>query len=379
MDILIVTQDFPPEQGGIQTYVLELAKGFLARGHAVRVICPGSAKDPDPLPGLKDLVRLPGPSSFLWVPLLAYLPGYLRRNPGVTHVLYAQWQSAVPAALLLRGKPGDGNGAAGRRKSYCLVHGRELLTSVFGPLAPAFMRRVFRSLDGAFPNSNAVLELTRAKAAPACPLHLVHPGVDPDQYRPADPAFLRQRYGLDGAPVIVSITRMVARKNLGRLIEALPGVRAAVPGATLVLGGTGPQRETLMKQAADLGLGDAVRFPGRVADGEMAAHYSLADVFALPSLSVGKDVEGFGIVYLEAGACEVPVLGGLGGGVPDAVADGETGLLVDPESTDAIRDALIRLLQDRETSKAMGLRARVRVERGFTWSAAADRVLGLIG
>jgi phosphatidylinositol alpha-1,6-mannosyltransferase len=210
-------------------------------------------------------------------------------------------------------------------------------------------------------------------------LHLVHPGVDPDQYRPADPAFLRQRYGLDGAPVIVSITRMVARKNLGRLIEALRGVRAAVPGATLVLGGTGPERETLMKQASDLGLGDAVRFPGRIADGEMAAHYSLADVFALPSLSIGKDVEGFGIVYLEAGACEVPVLGGLGGGVPDAVADGETGLLVDPESTDAIRDALIRLLQDREKAKAMGLRARARVERGFTWSAAADRVLDLIG
>jgi phosphatidylinositol alpha-1,6-mannosyltransferase len=302
----------------------------------------------------------------------------------VTRILYAQWQAALAGAPGVRsglglGREGSGSDDRRDRKSYCLVHGRELLTSVFGPLGPALMRRAFRSLDAAFPNSNAVLQLTREKAAPPCPLHLVHPGVDPDLYRPADAAFLRQRYGLDGAPVIVSITRMVARKNLGRLIEALPGVRAAVPGAALLLGGTGPERETLMKQAADLGLGDAVRFPGRIADGEMAAHYSLADVFALPSLSTGKDVEGFGIVYLEAGACEVPVLGGRGGGVPDAVAEGETGLLVDPESTEAIRTALIELLRDRDKAKAMGRRARARVEQGFTWSAAADRVLGLMG
>lgn len=370
MDILLITQDFPPERGGIQTYVLELAKGFMARGHAVRVICPGSRSDANPLPGLRDLVRLPVPSSFLFLPLVAYLPGYLRRNPGVTHVLYAQWQSA--AAGLLRRRPGG-------PRSFCLIHGRELLTSVFGPLAPALMRRTFARLDGAFPNSREVMRLAMEKAAPRCPLHLVHPGVDPELFRPADAAFLRERYRLGAAPVVLSITRMVARKNLKRLVQALPAVRAAVPGAVLVLCGTGPEREALEREAAGLGLADAVRFPGRIPDGEMAAHYSLADVFALPSLSSGRDVEGFGIVYLEAGACEVPVVGGRAGGVPDAVADGETGLLVDPEDTTEIQEALIGLLSDREKARAFGRRSRARILSGFTWSAACARVLDLLG
>jgi phosphatidyl-myo-inositol dimannoside synthase len=369
MDILIITQDFPPEQGGIQTYVLELARGFLAKGHTVRVICPGSKADANPLPGLADLVRLRAPSSFLFAPLLAYLPGYLRRNPSVTHILYAQWQCATAGMFLSRRK---------RPKSACLVHGRELLTSVFGPLGPFFLKRAFGGLDMAFPNSNEVLRLTRERAAPRCPLHLAHPGVDPEQFSPRDAAFLRARYALDSAPVIVSITRMVARKNLRRLIEAMPGVRAAVPGAVLILGGTGPERDALMRRAADLELGDAVRFPGRIADGEMAAHYCLGDVFALPSLSSEKDVEGFGIVYLEAGACEVPVVGGRAGGVPDAVADGETGLLVDPENTENLKEALVELLRNKSRARTLGRNARLRVQKGFTWTAAAERVLSLI-
>ncbi|MEO7958300.1 MAG: glycosyltransferase family 4 protein [Fibrobacteria bacterium] len=396
MDILIITQDFAPERGGIQTYVTELARGFMARGHAVRLICPGSARDGNPLPGLTDLVRLNVSSSLLFFPLLTYLPRYLRRNPSVTHVLYAQWQVAAAGALRSIGPMGSegfsrrkGSGQAGQAppgiplahptpKTFCLVHGRELLVSLFGPLRHAMMKRAFAGLDAAFPNSNEVLRLTREHAGPRCPLHLVHPGVDPEHYRPVDAGFLRERYGLGTAPVILSLTRMVARKNLRRLIEALPGVREAVPGAVLILGGMGPEREALLKQAADAGLAEWVRLPGRIADAEMAAHYSLADVFALPSLSSTKDIEGFGIVYLEAGACEVPVVGGRAGGVPDAVADGETGLLVDPENTESLKAALVELLRNRERAREMGRRARRRVQASFTWSAAAERVLRLM-
>jgi len=240
------------------------------------------------------------------------------------------------------------------------------------------MRKAFARLDGAFPNSNEVLRLARAHARPRCPLHLIHPGVDPQAFRPVDAAFLRARYGLGDAPVIVSLGRMVARKNLRLLIEAMPAVRSAVPGARLVLGGTGPERESLMARAGELGLQGSVAFPGRIADGEMAAHYGLADVFCLPSLASRKDVEGFGIVYLEAGACEVPVVGGRAGGVPDAVADGETGLLIDPASRVELEGALIALLSDRERGRAMGRRARERILKDFTWDACADRMLACL-
>lgn len=380
-DILIVTQDFPPERGGIQTYVLELAKGFISRGHTVRVIAPGKtvnageapggeAPGGEAVPGLKECVRLDVASSFLWTRLLGYLPGYLRRSPSVDRILYAQWQGAAGARFVPK--------AAGR-KEYALVHGRELLTSVFGPFGPSLMRKAFARLDGAFPNSHAVLELARKHARPACPLHLAHPGTDPDAFHPVDAAFLRARYGFGDAPVIVSLGRMVARKNLRMLIEAMPAVRAAAPGARLLLGGTGPERESLIARAAALGLSETVLFPGRIADGEMAAHYSLGNVFALASLESPKDVEGFGIVYLEAGACEVPVIGGRAGGVPDAVADGETGLLINPQSRQELEKALIGILQDPEKGKAMGRTARERVRKSFTWAACADRILAEMG
>ena len=141
--------------------------------------------------------------------------------------------------------------------------------------------------------------------------------VDPDD----GAAFLRQRYALGPGPVAVSITRMVARKRLDLLVEAWPAVAERLPGAALVLCGEGPEREGLMRRARALGLEASVHFPGRVAEAELAAHFNLGDVFALPSVSSGRDIEGFGIVFLEAGACGTATLGARSGGVPDAVAD----------------------------------------------------------
>ncbi len=397
MEILIVTQDFPPERGGIQTYMLELARAFLQAGHRVRVICPGARDAENPLPGLTDLVRLPVHSSWLFLRLIFFLPGYLRKNPGIDAVLYAQWQPALVEWRLA--------GREGKPRSYAVIHGRELLTSVWGPLAPWIMPRIFSRLDGAFPNSRAVRELAAGKLArnkltpsdgnssegrstpsaaaglPAgpCPLTIIHPGVDPDRFHRVDAGFLRDRYGLGDAPVILSLTRMVARKNLRRLIEAMPAVLAQAPGTRLLLGGNGPERESLEARVRELGLSAQVTFIGRVADGEMAAHYSLADVFALPSLSQGNDIEGFGIVFLEAGACGTAVLGARAGGIPDAVADEETGLLVDPENSQNIEEALLRLLKNPAESRAMGLRGRQRVETEFTWKRCAEHFLAAMG
>jgi phosphatidylinositol alpha-1,6-mannosyltransferase len=374
MDILIVTQDFPPERGGIQTYVLELARAFLARGHTVRVICPGWRKSPNPLPGLADLVRIPIHSSWLFLPLLEFLPRYLMKHPSIDRVLYAQWQPALAELAMLKSQR--------KHRSYSLVHGRELLTSVLGPLAPFLMRRVFGRLDSAFPNSMAVLGLARERAAPACPLHLVHPGVDPAHFRPQYAGYLRKRYGLGQGeakvPVVLCITRMVPRKNLRGLIEAMPAVLAQVPQAVLLLGGGGPEKEALERRAAELGLKEEVRFLGRIADSEMVDHYGLADVFALPSLSSPKDIEGFGIVFLEAGACEVAVVGSLSGGIPDAIEEGVTGLLVPAEDSRKLSEALVELLKNPNQARAMGKQARIRIESGFTWTHISDRMLAFM-
>jgi phosphatidyl-myo-inositol dimannoside synthase len=366
MDILLITQDFPPERGGIQTYMFELARELLAQGHRVRVICPGSRHTPNPLPALTDMVRLPVPGSWLFLPLLFYLPRYLRRNPSVTSVFYAQWQPALGMSLFA--------GKLRKHKSYCLVCGRELFTSVFGPLATTLMRRVFRRVDAVFVISREVMRLLRVRADPPCPIHLAYPGVDPRRFRPLDAGFLRERYKLGRAPAIVSITRMTPRKNLRQLILALPAIRREIPDAILLLCGEGEEKKALRKLAENMGLGKCVLFPGKLVEAELVAHFNLADVFVLPSLTSKRDIEGFGIVFLEAGACETPVIGTLAGGIPDAVENGETGLLTAPGDLQELEKAILDLLLNRAKAEAMGRQARLRIQQMFTWSKTAERI-----
>jgi phosphatidylinositol alpha-1,6-mannosyltransferase len=381
MRILLVTQDFPPVKGGIQTYCLELVRALARAGAEVAVLTVGKSDAPNPVPEALWVRRVRIHSSWLFLPLLWKLPCLLRRDR-FDAVLYAQWQAALPELLLGRKK----------HRSLVLVHGRELLTSVLGPLAGPLRRAVFAHIDVALPNSRAVSELLAQRAGlknnasaasvtkpmPKPKVVLCHPGVDTVRFDVPDPLkvmALRERYGLMDRRVIVCVTRMVARKNLAALVEVMPSLLQRMPEASLMLCGEGPEKASLMSQARALGLGRHVLFPGRVADAEMTAHYGLADVFALPALQPKGDVEGFGIVYLEAAACGVAVVGARTGGIPDAVAEGETGLLVDPQNLRELEGALLELLQNPQRAQAMGRAGRLRAAQSFTWDNTAATVL----
>jgi phosphatidylinositol alpha-1,6-mannosyltransferase len=176
---------------------------------------------------------------------------------------------------------------------------------------------------------------------------------------------------------------MVIRKNMVALIRAFPAVLQRFPDAWLVLAGKGPERESLKLQALKSGVGDRILFPEVKPHAEFireygASIYCLADVFAMVSLASKKDLEGFGIVYLEAGACEIPVIGSRVGGIPDAVLEGETGVLVDPESPIALKEALIEMLSRPDRGKSMGVVARQRILNELNWQASADQLLRLM-
>jgi phosphatidylinositol alpha-1,6-mannosyltransferase len=373
-NILVVTQDFPPVTGGIQLYLFELARHFHKRGHAVTVLCPGSPGTPSPLPPGVKMIRVRIHTSWLFLPLWFRLPGILRRG-GYTDVVYAQWQSALSELFVPR--------RAKKHRSLCLVHGREALRSVFGPLHGFFCRMAFRRVDVGIPNSRTVMELTRRAGRPACPLVLVHPAVDPQLFRPADPAPLRRLFGVADGPVLLGVSRMVIRKNMAGILRAFAGVKREFPDATLILAGDGPEKENLEKLARELGVADSTRFPGVIRhEAFIREHggsvYSAADVFAMPCLGSERDVEGFGIVYLEAGACEIPVIGSRVGGIPDAVLEGETGLLVDPSRPEELEAAFLDLLRRPDRGRSLGQAARARILRELTWEATGDRVLALM-
>lgn len=365
MRLLLVTQDYPPDRGGIQTYCAELARAFSARGHAVRVVCPEVG--PAPVHAEIPTTRLRFAGSWLFLPWAARARALVREHRA-THVLYAQWQLATLVRDL--GIPAG-----------CLVHGRELLTSVLDPATALLLPRVFRRFAAAFPVSCHVETLLEARTRlPASRIHRVAPGVDVERFAPRSPerrAELRARNGFASDDLILlGVGRLAERKRYDRLIACLPALRARHPQIRVALAGSGPCREALQARADALGVRDAVRFLGDVADAEVADVYALGDVFVLPSRGATRDVEGFGIVFLEAAACGLPAIGSRSGGIVDALAHEQTGLLVDDDGE--LQRALERLVSDAALRTRMGAAARTRVVAELTWDhTAAGIELGL--
>ena len=373
MRVLLVTRDFPPSHGGIQTYAYELATRLAEKAAALEVVAPaqdGDAAFDAALPF--SVHRLAIRSDLLVLRALPMLPR-LARDGRFDVAFHAQWQT-LPASQWARRRTGH------PRRIVTAAHGRELLltpggTSPLGRAFSAFRRRTLANIDALLPVSRYTAGLACDLGVPDEKLRIVTNGTDPTQFFPEDATALRDELGLTGRRVLLTVGRLVPRKGLDTTLHALAQLRQsdAYADVTYLVGGDGPDRDRLTTLADDLGVTDAVRFLGRV-DGPLRAYFNLADVFVMPSRAEGPDVEGFGIVFLEANACETPVIGSTAGGIPDAIVDGETGLLVPPSDASALAVALRQLLDDAALRTRYGQRGRARVEQAFTRDRVAARV-----
>ena len=218
--------------------------------------------------------------------------------------------------------------------------------------------------------------LAKAMSPPAAARMVrLAPGVDVAAFRDARPAEVPA-----GGPIVLCVSRLVPRKGQDTLIRAWPAVRQAHPGARLLLVGGGPYRDTLERLAGELGVSGSVPFTGSVPDGALPGYYAASDVFAMPCRTrrAGLDVEGLGIVYLEASAAGLPVISGDSGGAPDAVLDGETGYVVPGRSVTALAERITGLLADPDRARAMGQRGLAWVEQEWDWSRVAGRLDALL-
>jgi phosphatidylinositol alpha-1,6-mannosyltransferase len=207
------------------------------------------------------------------------------------------------------------------------------------------------------------------------------PGVDEKTFHPDSGGDrVRARLGLTDRPVVVCVSRLVPRKGQDTLILAMPAILARVPDAVLLVVGGGPYAGQLKKLAAETGVQDSVRFTGPVPWEELPAHYGAGDVFAMPCRTRrgGLDVEGLGIVYLEASATGLPVVAGDSGGAPDAVLDGETGWVVRGGSAEESADRIVTLLRDPALRRRMGERGRAWVEEKWRWDLLAEQLKTLL-
>ena len=284
--------------------------------------------------------------------------------------------AAAPLALLAQRAR-----QAGAARVLASTHGHEVGWSML-PVARSVLRRIGESTDVV----TFVSRYTRSRFAPAfgpaASLEYLPPGVDTDRFRPdpAGRAELRDRYRLGERPTVVCLSRLVPRKGQDALIKALPSIRRRVDGAALVIVGGGPYLETLRGLAHDCGVADDVTFTGAVPGDELPVHHALADVFAMPcrTRGGGMDVEGLGIVFLEASATGVPVVAGDSGGAPEAVQHNKTGLVINGGSVDEVAESVTELLIDRDRAAEMGAAGRQWVTSQWRWDTLAARLGDLL-
>ncbi len=373
--ILLVTNDFPPRRGGIQSYLEQFANRLVAAGaDPVTVYAPQwkGADDYDRKAPLR-IIRHPGT-------LMLPEPGVERRMRRLIaeYDIETVWfGAAAPLALLApRAR------RAGASRVLASTHGHEVGWSML-PGARSALRRIGEGTDVVTFVSRYTRGRFAAAFGPRARLEHLPPGVDTDRFEP-DPvarARLRVRYRLGDRPVVVCISRLVPRKGQDMLIKALPSIRRKVDGAALVIVGGGPHATTLHRLAEDCGVASEVIFTGSVVNDELPAHYAMADVFAMPcrTRGAGLDVEGLGIVFLEASATGVPVVAGNSGGAPEAVRDGETGRVVDGRSVEQIAEAVGDLLADPGLSRRMGEAGRDWIARAWNWDVHTARLGELLG
>lgn len=369
MPSLLVTNDFPPKLGGIQTYLYELWRRLPPRETTVLTTpYPGAdawdAAQSFRVERTRERVLFPTRS-------------LARRIDALAAEVDAQvifLDPALPLGLL---------GGRLRSAPYVVIaHGAEVTVPRRLPVSSRLARRVIRNARGIV----AAGEYPAAEAARAAgrivPTLVVPPGVDPDRFRVLSPdarATARARFDLArDVPVVLGLSRLVPRKGFDVLIDAVAGIEKSVQ---LVIGGDGRDRRRLEHRAARWGIAERTTFLGRVPDDSLPDLYGCADVFAMLCYDRwgGLEAEGFGVVFLEAAACGVPAVAGRSGGSHEAVVDGVTGFVVEPRNPYAVRGAISRLLDDADARRTMGDAARARVVDELSYDRLVDRLAPLAG
>src|SRR4051794_40819275 len=368
--VLLVTNDFPPRPGGIQSFL----HGLVSRLDPAEVVVYTSR--------WRDWQEWDAAQPFRVVredtSVLLPTPQVRRRAVSLLgeHGCDAVWfGAAAPLGLLAPALR-----RAGARRIVATTHGHEVGWAAL-PGGRQLLRRVAGDVDA----MTYLGDYTRSRLASAVgdhrdKLQRLAPGVDASVFRPALGDEVRSSLGMADRRLIVCVSRLMPRKGQDTLIRALPSVHAAVPDAALLLVGGGPSRKRLESLATASGVASSVTFTGSVEWPSLPAYYGAGDVFAMPCRTRlgGLDVEGLGIVFLEAAACGLPVVAGNSGGAPDAVLEGETGYVVDGDSAEAVAERLVALLSSADEARAMGERGREWVSDVWSWDRSVATLRELL-
>ena len=363
--ILLVTNDFGPRAGGIETFVIGLLERI--KGHEVTVFTSqqGDTSVYDQQWIDKFGVRVIRDQSKILLPSWRVTRA-AKKIVAAKNINVVVFGAAAPLALMspsLR--------KSGVKKIIALTHGHEVWWAKIFPFRLA-IKRIGKNVDhltylGEFTRQAISKPLTRKSATE---MVKIAPGIDTAHFIPQPDAMQkRKELGLQDKKIIISVGRLVHRKGQDNLIQAMPAVLKKIPNAHLLLVGEGPYKKHLEKLVMKSSLEQNVTFAGRIMYDRLPSYLSAADLFAMPSRSrfFGLEVEGLGIVYLEASACGIPVVAGNSGGAPDAVLEGVTGLCVDGTNIEQITAAIVEICSDAERASHMGAAGRNWIVNQWRW------------
>ena len=370
----LITNDLGPRAGGIESFVL----GLLERAdkNSVVILTSSQSKskefDQELFEKYGAIVIRDRSKILLPTPRVAHKAIKIMKQHQATTIWFG---AAAPLALLAKRLRN-----AGATNIVALTHGHEVWWAKI-PLFHQAISKISKDVDsltylGEF-TKNAMLPAIADKSK----LVKIAPGIDVDHFAPRDIDLkLIEKHKLQNRRVIVCVGRLVHRKGQDKLIEAMPQVLKKFPDAVLLLVGEGPIRSMLDKLIRHHGLEHNVIFTGRIKFEELPKYIQLGEVFAMPSRDrfFGLEVEGLGIVYLEASACGVPVIVGKSGGAPDAVIENQTGLIVDGTNPKEISDAICKLLDNKDLAMQMGRNGRQWVVENWRWQIWSEKFNALL-
>lgn len=368
---LCITNDFGPRAGGIETFVIGLIERMPRNSVVVYTSSQGDTSEYDRrwfedygVEVIRDKRKI-----LLPTPRVGKAVTEVLNSRSATRVFFG---AAAPLGLLshrLR--------KAGATRIVALTHGHEVWWAKLWPFTWA-IRRIGNGVDvltylGSF--TQQAISKSLSKSAKSAMVRIA-PGIDTSHFAPVvDSQLLKQELDLEGKRVIVSVGRLVHRKGQDTLVEALPKIVERHSNAHLLFVGVGPHLEYIHKRAIELNVLSHISFVGRVQYAELPRFICVGEIFAMPSRSrlAGLEVEGLGIVYLEASACGLPVVGGISGGAPDALLEGETGFAVDGLDPSAVAEKILYLLDNPDIASKMGARGRQWIADEWEWKHWSNR------
>ena len=367
--ILLVTNDFGPRSGGIETFILGLLEKLDGSQISIYTSAqPGDGEFDEELARKFKLAIYRDKSK-----ILLPSPRVIREVKRVMKLHGSQIVWFGSAATL--GLMATNLRKAGARRIVGLTHGHEVWWAKLFPFNLA-IRKIGNSFDALTFLGSFTKDAMKSAIGKRAELIQVAPGISTSLFKPGQkPAALMAKYQIEDRPTLICVGRLVHRKGQDKLIAAMPKIKEAIPNAQLLFVGSGPRAEYLQRAITKLDLAEDIKLLGRVKYEELPAHFLLGDVFVMPSRSrlFGLEVEGLGIVYLEASASGLPVIAGDSGGAPDAVIPNKTGLLVDGRDTESIATACIKLLSNPTLAKEFGKNGRQWTVSTWSWDIWGEK------